>query len=84
MWETLKNSKDFLTQAINIFFIGVFASGAILFFLGALIRIATTPQNPASLAIAMGFSMILLSTAFIFSEETLDGVNFRSVSDLAS
>ena len=71
--EDSQKSKDFLTQAINIFFIGVFTSGAILFFLGALIRIATTPQNPASLAIAMGFSMILLATAFIFSEETLDG-----------
>lgn len=71
--EDSQESKDFLTQAINIFFIGVFTSGAILFFLGALIRIATTPQNPASLAIAMGFSMILLATAFIFSEETLEG-----------
>lgn len=71
--EDSQESKDFLTQAINTFFIGVFTSGAILFFLGALIRIATTPQNPASLAIAMGFSMILLATAFIFSEETLDG-----------
>ncbi len=71
--EDSQESKDFLTQAINIFFIGVFTSGAILFFLGALIRIATTPQNPASLAIAIGFSMILLATAFIFSEETLDG-----------
>ena len=71
--EDSQESKNFLTQAINIFFIGVFTSGAILFFLGALIRIATTPQNPASLAIAMGFSMILLATAFIFSEETLDG-----------
>ena len=71
--EDSQESKNFLTQAINIFFIGVFTSGAILFFLGALIRIATTPQNPASLAIAMGFSMILLATAFIFSEETLEG-----------
>ena len=71
--EDSQESKDFLTQAINIFFIGVFTSGAILFFLGALIRIATTPQNPASLAIAIGFSMILLATAFIFSEETLGG-----------
>lgn len=71
--EDSHESKDFFTQAINIFFIGVFTSGAILFFLGALIRIATTPQNPASLAIAMGFSMILLATAFIFSEETLEG-----------
>ena len=72
--EELKNSdRNFLTQAINVFFIGLFISGVLLFFLGALIRIATTPQNPASLAIAAGFSLILLSTAFIFSEETLEG-----------
>lgn len=60
-------------KVLNVFFLGLFLAGALLFFIGGLIRTATTPQNPASLALALGFAMILLSLAFIFSEETLTG-----------
>jgi exosortase len=38
-----------------------------------LIRMATGPQNPASLAIAMSFAGMLLSSVFIFTKETVDG-----------
>ncbi len=45
----------------------------LLFAVGMLIRMATGPQNPASLAVALSFSGMLLSTVFIFSKETVDG-----------
>ncbi|MGB0743010.1 MAG: exosortase/archaeosortase family protein [Opitutales bacterium] len=44
-----------------------------LFGVGMLIRMATGPQNPASLAVAMSFSGLLLSSVFIFTKETADG-----------
>ena len=59
--------------ALNITALVIFIAGALLYFLGGLIRTATMPQNPSTLAIAAGFSMILLSTVFIFSKERLDG-----------
>lgn len=52
--------------------VGLLASLA-LFAIGMLIRMATGPQNPASLAIALSFSGILLSSVFIFTKETVDG-----------
>lgn len=66
------SSANTLVKLLNVLFVGVFFFGVILFFIGALIRTATTPQNPASLAIALGFAMILLSSVYIFSEETID------------
>ena len=66
------SSAKTLVKLLNVLFVGVFFFGVILFFIGALIRTATTPQNPASLAIALGFAMILLSSVYIFSEETID------------
>ena len=47
----------------------VFLSGIGLFATGALLRSVTGPQNPASLAIAAGFSCLALSTFFIMSKE---------------
>lgn len=44
-----------------------------LFGIGMLIRMATGPQNPASLAVALSFSGMLLSAVFIFTKETVDG-----------
>lgn len=48
--------------------------GAIgLYAIGALLRSVTGPQNPASLALAAGFSGITLCTIFIFTKESADG-----------
>lgn len=44
-----------------------------LFGIGMLIRMATGPQNPATLAVAMSFAGLLLSSVFIFTKETVDG-----------
>lgn len=44
-----------------------------LFAIGMIIRLATGPQNPASLAIALSFSGLVLSSVFIFTKETVDG-----------
>jgi len=44
-----------------------------LFSIGALLRSVTGPQNPASLAIAAGFSGVMLSAIFIMSKERSDG-----------
>ncbi len=51
----------------------VFLAGGCLFAIGALLRAVTGPQNPASLAIAVGFSGLVLSTLFIMVEERPDG-----------
>ncbi|MGK0309695.1 MAG: exosortase [Lentimonas sp.] len=51
----------------------VFLGGISLFAIGALLRSVTGPQNPASLAIAVGFSGLMLSTVFIMVKERLDG-----------
>jgi len=52
--------------------VGFFGS-LLLYGVGALLRSVTTPQNPASLAIAAGFAGILLSLVFIFAKERADG-----------
>ena len=69
------NSSPSLGSVLNVSALIVFMLGGLLFFLGALIRTATMPQNPSTLAISAGFSMILLSAVFIFSKERLDGEN---------
>ena len=48
-----------------------FIAGSVLFFVGGLLRAATMPQNPATLAVSMGFSLVFLSTVFIFSKTLL-------------
>jgi len=50
-----------------------FLGSLLLYGIGALLRSVTTPQNPASLAIAAGFAGILLSLVFIFAKERADG-----------
>ncbi|MFQ3224609.1 MAG: exosortase [Lentimonas sp.] len=50
-----------------------FFCGLGLFGIGALLRSVTGPQNPASLAIAAGFSGLLLSVVFIMTKERVDG-----------
>jgi exosortase/archaeosortase family protein len=44
-----------------------------LFLIGGLLRSVSGPQNPASLAISMGFCGILLCGVFIFSKERVNG-----------
>ena len=51
----------------------VFLGGISLFVIGALLRSITGPQNPASLAIAVGFSGLVLSTIFIMTKEQPGG-----------
>jgi len=50
-----------------------FCACLLLFGTGALIRAATGPQDAASLAIALGFSGLTLSSVFIFAKERVDG-----------
>ena len=54
--------------ALSALFVGI-----ALFFIGGFLRAVTGPQNPASLAISVGFAGIFLSTVFIFSKERADG-----------
>ena len=51
----------------------VFLGSIGLFAIGALLRAVTGPQNPASLAIAVSFSGLTLSTVFIMSKEQPEG-----------
>lgn len=50
-----------------------FAASLLLFAVGALLRAATGPQNPASLAIAASLGGLTLSAVFIFAKQTVDG-----------
>ena len=50
-----------------------FIVGASLYFIGGLLRAATMPQNPATLALSIGFALIFLSLSFIFSKKTFSG-----------
>ena len=45
----------------------------LLFAVGALVRAATGPQNPASLFIAVSLGGIILSGVFIFTKQRVDG-----------
>lgn len=51
----------------------VFLGFGALFVIGALLRSVSGPQNPASLAIAVGFSGVALSTIFIMVKGRFDG-----------
>jgi exosortase len=57
----------------NLIALASFITGALLYLVGGLLRAATMPQNPATLAISMGFALLLLSSVFIFSSETIHG-----------
>lgn len=50
-----------------------FGVSLLLFGLGAVLRAATGPQNPASLAIAAGLAGFVLSGVFIFAKQRVDG-----------
>lgn len=62
-----------LTRALEWIAALGFLASLSLYAIGMLIRMATGPQNPASLAVAMSFSGMLLSVVFIFTKETVDG-----------
>lgn len=62
-----------MTRTLEWLAVVGFLGCLVLFGIGMLIRMATGPQNPASLAVTMSFSGLLLSSAFIFSKETVDG-----------
>lgn len=61
-----------LTQFLEWAAYAVFLCAIFLFAIGALLRSVTGPQNPASLAISVSFSGLLLSTIFIISKERID------------
>lgn len=50
-----------------------FGASLLLFGIGAVLRAATGPQNPASLAIAASLSGLVLSGVFIFAKQRVDG-----------
>lgn len=50
-----------------------FTASLLLFATGALLRTATGPQNPASLAIAASLGGLTLSAVFIFAKQRADG-----------
>ena len=53
--------------------VAAFAASVLLFAVGALLRAATGPQNPASLAIAASLGGLTLSAVFIFTKQRVDG-----------
>ena len=57
----------------NLIAFSGFLFGVLLYLVGGLLRAATMPQNPATLAISTGFALLLLSTIFIFSSESIYG-----------
>ncbi len=67
------NGDSKLNIIADLMACGAFIIGCTLYFIGGLLRSATMPQNPATLALSMGFALIFLSLAFIFSKKTLSG-----------
>ncbi|PXA03928.1 exosortase [Coraliomargarita sinensis] len=67
------SSPQSVTRTLEWVAVVGFLGSLMLFGIGMLIRMATGPQNPASLAVAMSFAGLLLSSVFIFSKETVDG-----------
>lgn len=65
--------RDMTVQVFEWVAVAAFAASLLLFGIGALLRSATGPQNPASLAIAASLGGLILSGVFIFSKETVDG-----------
>ena len=65
--------RDSVVQVFEWVAVAAFTSSLLLFAIGALLRSATGPQNPASLAIAASLGGLVLSGVFIFSKETVDG-----------
>ena len=65
--------RNALTSLLEWLAVAVFAASICLFTIGALLRAATGPQNPASLAIAASLAGLALSTVFIFSKQCADG-----------
>ena len=59
-----------LLEAIAV---AAFIASLLLFAVGALLRAATGPQNPASLAIAASLGGITLSGVFIFAKQRVEG-----------
>ena len=58
-----------LTSLLEWVAVAVFAASVCLFTIGALLRAATGPQNPASLAIAASLGGLALSAVFIYSKQ---------------
>lgn len=76
-------SSPVATRALEWLAVIGFLASLLLFAIGMLIRMATGPQNPASLAVAMSFSGLLLSSVFIFTKETVDGKSMSLKARLA-
>ena len=64
--SSLTRWGDWIAAAVFFVSVGLFATGTLL-------RSVTGPQNPASLAIAVGFSGLALSTIFIMAKERSGG-----------
>ena len=77
-----EHENVFLIRLFEWVAYGIFLCGSGLFAIGAVLRSVTGPQNPASLAIAVGFSGVALSTIFIMVRERPDGEIIPLVSRL--
>jgi exosortase len=62
-----------LTRLLEWCAIVAFVASLLFFAVGALIRAATGPQNPASLVIAASLGGLTLSGIFIFTKQCVDG-----------
>ena len=71
--EPVKGKTSLLARSIDWIAGAVFLASGGLFAIGVLLRSVTGPQNPASLAIAVGFSGLALSTIFIMVKQRPDG-----------
>jgi exosortase len=68
-----KSSSIIWVRLLESIAVAAFAASLLLFAVGALLRAATGPQNPASLAIAASLGGVTLSGIFIFTKQRIDG-----------
>lgn len=68
-----KSAASAWVRILEYIAVAAFAASLLLFAVGALLRAATGPQNPASLAIAASLGGLILSGVFMFAKECVDG-----------
>jgi exosortase len=71
--ETNAKEPSLLTRLVTLTFTLGWLGSLVLFAIGALLRSVAGPENPASLALSVGFGGLFLSTVFFLSEKTPHG-----------
>ena len=71
--SSLSSSWEQFSPVVTVIAVAACIGGLALYSLGALMRSVSGPENPISLAIAMGFVSMALGALYVFSEKSTEG-----------